>query len=246
MTIHRALLCTCAAAAMSVGCAGTLPTYPALGDAESLTVIADRQASITSLTARCDLDLVDAQGQQVTLDAVLVAEPPGRVRLRAWKFGRAVMDLTLADGRAWVLAPDRAPGAGDDAVARGGLDRVPTRGVGEAMALLGPAFFRDATPVGGDAVVLRVRGPALGGNDVHCDIDRRTLTPRRFIVAASETFESEVLLDRYEVVDGIAWPMRIRLLGPTGQITIRAREIELNAGVPAAAFVPPRNATPLP
>ncbi|MFA6047029.1 MAG: hypothetical protein WC718_18760, partial [Phycisphaerales bacterium] len=88
------------------GCASSLPVYPPMSDADALAKIADRQAMVKSLSAECDLDLTDAQGQRISLDGVLVAEPPGRLRLRAWKFGQAVFDLTLVDGKGWVMTPD--------------------------------------------------------------------------------------------------------------------------------------------
>lgn len=226
------------------GCAGgpPLPTYPPMTDKESLATIADRQASVTSISSVCDLDLTDVQGQRVSLDGVLLAQPPGNVRLRAWKFGHAVFDLTLANGKGWVVLPDEGPAAG-----KMDIQRMPAQRVGDALDMLGASFFRTARPVGGDAVTLIAQGSALGRDDVTCEIDRLTLTPRRFVVGEEgEPLSSELLLDRYTPVVGVVWPMQMRLRSPSGEVVVSVREVELNGEVPAGAFTPPARAKALP
>ncbi|MBC7835823.1 MAG: hypothetical protein H7Y88_12105 [Phycisphaerales bacterium] len=224
------------------GCASDLPVYPAMSDAEALATIADRQGLVRSISAECDLDLTDAQGQRVRLEGVLVAEPPGKMRLRAWKLGHAVFDLTLADGKAWVIVPSEGPGAD-----RLDTAKIPAWRVSEAIDLLGPAYFRTARRSGGDKRTLLARGPAFGQDDVVCEIERLTLTPRRFIVGSDRTsLASELLLDDYTLVGNLVWPMHIRLRGASGEMLIRIHELELNGDVPAGAFIPPSRAKALP
>lgn len=232
------------ASAILNGCASSppLPAYPAISDTDALATIAERQATVRSISAECDLDLTDAQGQRVSLDGVLVAEPPGSVRLRAWKFGHAVFDLTLKDGKGWVVLPDEGPAAG-----KMDINKMPAQRVGDALDLLGASFFRTARPAGGDRVTLIARGSALGSDDVTCEIDRLTLTPRRFVVGAEGgTLSSELLLDSYALVVGGVWPMRMRLRSPSGEVVVTVREVELNGEVPAGAFTPPQRAKALP
>lgn len=232
------------------GCASSLPAYPPMSDAAALETIAARQAMVNSLSAQCDLDLTDAQGQRVSLDGVLVAEPPGRLRVRAWKFGQAVFDLTLADGKAWVLTPDDEPAAAHHM----DVSKLPAKNIRDALDLLGPTYFRVAAAVGAQPAnakpgVLVVRGSALGRDDVTCEIDRATLTPRRFVVGggpAGQPAASQLLLDEYEVVNTIAWPMRMTLQSPTGEVLVRIRELEINGEIPGGAFVPPARAKALP
>lgn len=220
------------------------PTYAAMSDAESLTLIADRQAKVASVSAECDLDLTDTEGQSVSLDGVLVAEPPGKLRLRAWKFGQAVFDLTLVNGKGWVMVPESGPAAG-----KMDSEKLPARRVSDAFDLLGPSFFRTARVVRSDNATLTAQGTALGREDVLCEIDRATLTARRFVVGQGADGEpkSELALDRYSLTDnGLVWPMRMRLTSPTGEVLVRVRTVELNGEVPAAAFKPPQRAKPLP
>lgn len=219
-----------------------LPTYQAMNDAESLAVIADRQAAIRSVSAECDVDLIDARNQRVSLDGVLVAEPPGRVRLRAWKFGHAVFDLTLKEGKGWVVVPDEGPAAG-----KMDFDKMPAQRVADVLDLLGAKYFRSARTIGGDSATLNVRGSALGRDDVTCEIERRTLTPRRFVVGEEGgQLSSELILDKYALVGSVVWPMRMRLKSPSGEIVLVVREIELNGEVPPGAFEPPQRAKALP
>lgn len=224
------------------GCASDLPVYPAMSDADAIAAIATRQSALKSISAECDLDLTDAQGQRVRLEGVLVADLPHRMRLRAWKFGAAIFDLTLADGKGWVLLPEDGPGAH-----RLDVDQVPVRRVGEALALLGPEYFRTARPAGGEPGVLRAQGSAFGRNDVACEIERLTLTPRRFIVESGEASPpSELLLDDYTRIGDLVWPCRLRLRSPSGEVLIRVRELELNGELPPGAFTPPTRAKALP
>lgn len=242
---RRFILAVPFAAALFAGCASPLPTYPPMPDAAALATIAARQATVKSLSAQCDLDLTDARGQRISLDAVLVAQPPGRLRLRAWKFGQAAFDLTLVGGEAWIMSPD--DGAGVAQGRRPDLSRLSAQRIRDALDLLGPAYFRTASPVAGEPGTLRTQGPALGLDDVTCEIDRATLTPRRFLVGNSnQPAPGELILDQYEPVHSIIWPMRIRLLGPTGQVMVRIRDLELNGDIPAEAFTPPARARALP
>lgn len=225
------------------GCVASppLPTYLPMSDAAALSVIAQRQESILSISAECDLDLTDARGQSVSLDGVLIAEPPMRLRLRAWKLGHAVFDLTLRDGQGWVFVPDEGPAAGKVSV-----ENMPARRVGEALELLGASYFRSARPAGGDDATLVTVGTALGRDDVACEIDRLTLTPRRFVIGTEGAgSSSELRLERYRLVGDVVWPTRLRLLSPTGEVVATLRNVELGGEVPATAFTPPQRAKAL-
>jgi hypothetical protein len=230
------------AAGLLAGCASALPVYPAMSDTESLTTIADRQARVTSISSECRVDLTDTQGQVVRLEAALVAELPGKVRMRAWKFGHAIFDLTLTDGKMWVLVPEEGPGAG-----RINVDALPARSISEALNLLGPDYFRSARPAGSDGPVLLARGPAFGQDDVLCEISRSTLTARRFSLGNGSGSETSTLtLDNYALIGDLVWPMRWRLQSPSGEVVIRLHEVELNGEVPPGAFSPPARAKALP
>ena len=129
--------------------------------------------------------------------------------------------------------------------------RLPAKGMGDALDLLGPAFFRSARVVSSTSSILRVEGRALGRDDVMCEIDRPTLTPRRFLIAGGSRTGTppddapdlrEIRLDEYTLVNDIPWASRLRLQSPSGDILVRFRDVELNAEVPAEAFVPPTRA----
>lgn len=223
------------------GCGAALPKYPPMSGTDALAAVAARQASMLRISAECDLDLVDAAGQRVSLDGVLVAQLPGKVRLRAWKFGQAVFDLTLVDGQGWLLAPDQGTGRRVD------LEKIPARQVSQALDLLGASYFVAAYPTGGGENLLLATGPALGRADVQCEIDLRTLTPQRFVVpSALDATSSELLLSEYAPVDRFVWPMRLRLRSPTGEVLVRFRSVEINGVIPAEAFTPPKRAKVLP
>ena len=84
-------------------------------------------------------------------------------------------------------------------------------------------------------------GPTPDGTPVRCEIDRATLTPRRFILE-TENGVLELLLSRYEQVGDIAWPNRLDFRAPDGAITVRFSDVELNEDLSDLAFDPPSRA----
>ena len=85
-----------------------LPTYAGLDDAAALKVLAARAEAVKTLSAQCALTLTRPDDQTVQLDGAVVMAPPEKLRLRAWKFGRAVFDLTLTEAGLWVMTPQDA------------------------------------------------------------------------------------------------------------------------------------------
>lgn len=231
-----------AAGALLTACGGALPTYRTLSGDESVALIAGRQQALRTVSAECEITLTDAEGRELRLDAALVVQAPARVRLRAWKLGRAVFDLTLVEGRAWLFTPEEGARAG-------GLQTkdLPVKRVGEALSLLGPEYFRGARAVGGDDAVLIVRGSALGRDDVECRIDRRTLVPRRFTFGAGPgSGPHELALDAYRAYGPLVWPADMRLTGPSGAVALRFTNVELNGEPAPGAFTPPARASEIP
>ncbi len=228
-----------------VGCTAQLPTYPPMSDSQSLATIAQRLDSVKSVSSACDVTLTDAGGERVRLDGALVAELPDKGRLRAWKFGRAVLDLTLVGGRVWVWTAESGYAA-----ERTDPTRFPSQRLSEAIDLLGPAYFRSATAIEADRSneqTLSARGPAFGQDDVVCEIDRSTLTPRRYLVPNQEGgSESTLSIEQYAVIDGLAWPTRLRLRSASGEVLIQFNDPELNGEIPAGVFEPPARAKAVP
>ena len=58
------------------------------------------------MSAECTITLTRPDGETVKLDGAIVTRNPGWVRLRAWKLGRAVFDLTLQPAGLWVMTLD--------------------------------------------------------------------------------------------------------------------------------------------
>lgn len=223
------------------GCAANLPTYPAMNDADALQVIAARMDSVKSISASADIALTSAQGETVSLDGAFVARPPERARLRAWKFGSPVLDLTIVPDGVWAYAASREGSASTD------MTKLPAAGVSQSIELLSGAYFARARAIGKDSTgaTLVVVGAALGRDDVRCEIDRATLTPRRFVLSGGDK-QMEIVLDRYSLVGEIVWARRMEFHAPDGTIVIRLGDLELNGEVPENAFVPPGRATRLP
>lgn len=223
------------------GTAGpVLPTYAAMTDTESLQVIAARMDSVKTISAASDLKLTNVQGETVTLDGAFVAQPPEKARLRAWKFGSAVFDLTILPAGVWAYAAEREGTPAD-------MTRMPAAAVSRSIEMLSGTYFARALAVEGNSTseVLVVVGEAFGRQDVRCEIDRKTLTPRRFVIAGGDK-DLEIVLDRYSMIGEIVWAHRMAFRSADGEIVIRLADVELNGEVSESAFTPPGRATKLP
>lgn len=249
-----AVMCVLAVAA----CGTTpLPTYGAMADEEALAVIAERLDAVKRVTATTDIVLTDARGESVSLDGAFVAEMPDRARLRAWKFGTAVLDLTITPDGVWAIVPER-DGAGE-------ISQLSSMGVARVLEMATGAYFRTAHSIeeASTAQVLVVQGRAMGVDAVRCEIDRATLTPRRYLIVAGtgdSLHEMTLTLDRYDMVQNhdvaslaselrapaVAWARRVTFSGPKGTIVLRFGDVELNGHVEPAALAAPARAVRLP
>jgi hypothetical protein len=197
-----------------------------------------RQSLIHTVSGSGQLNLTGPDGQGVVLDLAVVLAPPDRARVRAWKFGQAVFDLTLRPDGAWLEASDKA----GRAAAAGATAADVTRG----LSLLTGGFFNDPTTVGRDVdgeLVLRRSKP--GEPTVVCHVERATLVPRRFELldeAASVRFT--LTMESYQPAPGGAlWPRRVVAdSGSKGKAVVTLDDADVNGDVPAGAFDPPARA----
>lgn len=227
------------------GCAerAPLPQWRAMDADATIAKLTQQQEQVRTLSGSGAVTLTRGDGQSVRLDSAIAAEFPGRVRLRAWKLGQAVFDLTMTPEGVWMLVPDRSR-----------RDRLLPAGANAAQFLRGWAmlhrdfFDREKLEVVSqtpDTLTLRRRMDE--GGSIEADIDRATLTVRRQRVlddAGAQRFILEY--DRYRLIGEIPWAMRLRATGDQGQIRVDLDEVELNGVNPSSAFVPPRRAEKLP
>ncbi len=216
-----------------------IPTYPPMSSTQAMEVLAKRSRSIHSISAQALLTLTRDDGDTVRLDAALVMQPPDRVRLRAWKFGRAVFDMTLTPEGLWLIAPQE----GDrrkEILAAGANTGTLTR---EWMRLMTGAFDLPGMTVEETAGQFRVKQIREDGSTLLCEIDRKTLTPRRYALKDRDgILRFELRLDRYMEIVHIVWPRRIEAKSSTGNILIELHDVEINGSLTPAAFRPPARA----
>ena len=236
-------LCVSAVAFSFAGCAHKasppLPTYHGLDDAAALKVLADRAEAVKTLSAECGLTLTRPDGQSVQLDGAVAMAPPDRLRLRAWKFGQAVFDLTLTPDGLWVLTPDD-PGRKQKVLPA----TVSAAQIGREWAMLNGRFFvQSGLVAGGDAKWLSVRRQMEDGRTVVCRVDRATLTPRDYEMRDPQgQVRFRFGLSEYRLVNGVPIATKLAARSPDGNIDIRMKDVELNQDLAPTAFKPPRRA----
>jgi len=215
-------------------CASPLPVYPASGVRESLGVLAERAADLESFTGGGTLTVHNPERGTVTLEAAVVARKPDQLRVRAWKLGRSMADITL-DGEEVVEKMDRRVEAGS---LTEGL-----RGVRAVLLAIDERFYANAAELPGtDAATLVVRGVTADGTPMVCEIDRRTLTLREVRVDRESDEGASFTLEKYREIDGTVWPMRIRAVRGDREATLRLDWVEPNAQI-APGALPDRETT---
>src|SRR4029450_11222658 len=83
-----------------------LPPVPWRDHAEALDILARRADDVRTMTAQGLITLVRPDGESVRFDLVMVRDADKGVRMRAWKLGRAVFDLTMTRDGVWLLTLD--------------------------------------------------------------------------------------------------------------------------------------------
>ena len=219
-----------------------IPTYPLMPAAQTFEQLRTHSAQVQTVSGEGSLRMTRPDGQSIGLDAAVVLRPPDQARVRAWKFGRAVFDLTVLPGGVYVLAP------------RESSQREQILGAGSRAATMIRDWLK-LTTGGFDANDLQERGNELiatraepDGGKLLCTIDRRTITARAFKLTDPTGRERfSLTLDRYVESNGNVWPTRIEAKSEEGgELRFELREVELNGELPAEAFRPPPRAERLP
>ena len=217
-----------------------LPAYAWVDKATALRDLRARAAAVKTVSAECTITLTRADGETVQLDGAMVTRNPGWVRLRAWKFNRAVFDLTLQPAGLWVMTlddPKRREQVLPASVSASDFVRQWSQFNGDLFAGAGP----DDVTVRGHTMEVAPGRSTKAGGALRCEVDRRTLTPRRYVYDdGRQAFE--FVLDRYREVDGVPWPHRLVATGYMGVVLIEQRNVEINGELAPNAFVPPRRA----
>jgi outer membrane lipoprotein-sorting protein len=202
----------------------TQPTTQQWTDQQSaLHALAERARAVKSMQSEGSITITRPDtGDSVRLDGAIALQPPDNARLRAWKIGQAVFDLTINPQGAWVVLPE---------------DRKDQMLPAEGLT------FDDKGGAKRFTVSRKMKEGTLS-----CDVERATLTPRvyRFTDGEGKT-RFTLLLNNYRDVKGIAWPTELVAKGDgVGQVKVELSGVELNEEIGPKAFVPPRRAEKLP
>ena len=239
---NRRLAALIAVLALS-GCAtdrpDPIPRYDYAEADTARTILNTRLKKFRTVRGEATIILTDAKDQTVRLDAAFALQPPGAARLRAWKFGQAVFDLTLRDGEAWAYLPrDEAKPAAPNL----------RRSLGRWLELIADdAIFREPVEFE-DGRNLYISSKQPDGTTIECRIDRATVTPREYKLYDDKGVQrfTLTLADYRLYADEQVWPTTIIAKSDQGTFEVRAHDIEMNATVPDVTFKPPSRAEKLP
>lgn len=220
-----------------------IPTYDLMDAPSSLRALSERARLVKTLSGEGLITLTRADGESVRLDAAMAMRPPERARLRAWKFGRAIFDLTVAPEGIWIVAPED-PQRKEQITSAG----VSAAKLARTWSVLSGGFFDGAdlrSELRDGLMIVRRESP--GEPAVVCEVDRRTLTPRRYVMIDDKGAQRfSLTLDHYRQFGDAVWPTRLIAVSDGGTVHVELRGVEVNPELPAGAFVPPRRAEKLP
>lgn len=228
------------------GCAShgpPLPRYaPNLSDADAIKILSDRAHAVRIMSGEGLLTLVRPNGESVRMDMAIVMQPPGRVRVRAWKFGQAVFDLTMNEAGVYLITPEGSSHA----------EQIKSAGVSAAQlartwSLLNGGFFDSPPDEIVDQEAVMELHKKVDGQNMVCRVDRATLVPVQYaLVDPQHQTRFTLTLDQYVMVDGIPWAKRLTAVSDSGKIGVVLRTMEINGQIGSDAFKPPRRAEKLP
>jgi hypothetical protein len=226
------------------GCAHEhIPTYPPMGDDQAITILHDRAQAIHTISAQALVTLTRSNGESVRLDAAVALQPPERARLRAWKFGQAVFDVTVTPQGLWLIVSRNDEHHQELLTAGSNAGKL----IRQWLGLMTGSFEGDARVVGRTSRTLQLQQPGEDGTTLECILDLKTLTPRRYAVrdrAGAERFS--LVLSHYAEIGPTVWPRRIEAVSESGRIAIDLHDVEINSDLPPGAFHPPARAVKLP
>jgi hypothetical protein len=169
---------------------------------------------------------------------------PDYLRVRGWKFGDPVLDLTLTPGGVWLFTSDRARSR-TPATKREGMAEQFSR----AWSLLNGGLLREGNlSLRESGRYLIIRRATRRQPQIEAELDRDTLVVRRYRLFDEQGRQRMALsLEKYQIFGGgVVWPLVMRAVSNEGAITIELRQPLFNVPIADAAFVPPRRAEKLP
>jgi hypothetical protein len=227
--------------------------YEWQGEGVALRDLADRAARVRSVRAACGLTLTDGRGEAVNLDGALVVrvDEQDRVwlRLRAWKLGHAVLDLTVRPDGVWLVDGRGSAGQASSDPGQAGLAGVKPEQLAQAWRLFMGGFFSDPDVHAARGQKFIVTKKLEEGGTVACLVDPATLTPSLYVVRDEAGRERQrLVLEQYREVgpEAIAFPMRVTADGPGGRVEARLEDVELNEVLEESVFTPPTRAVKQP
>jgi hypothetical protein len=216
-----------------------LPTFTAQDASAEIQTLISRSKNLKDISGSGTLQLTQPDGQSVVFDLAVAMQPPDRARIRAWKMGMAVLDLTVLPDSVWLETSQQ------------GQRKTQITDIGDtaaritrALSFLNGGFFDDPAVTGkdvGDQLILTQQKP--GEPVVTCTVDRATLSPRQFRMVDSTGVERFSLkLEGYKESNGAIWPRKVTANSAAGTVVVSLDDVDMNSGLSADAFKPPAGA----
>ena len=206
-----------------------IPRRPWVNLLYGINSINERAQSLNTVLAVGDIILTKADGKSsVTLEAALLLENSDYLKLRAWKAGQVVMDITYTPESVWVWTSQQAP---ELTFTRAALTQL--------VAAMRGQVPTNAEQISENEHWITASATLENGAPIQFRIHKPTLTITQFTYFdKQQTRRQTLVMDQYDLINHQPWPRRIRAEGEMGFMLINLREVEINEPLPPHAFVP--------
>lgn len=206
-------------------------------------ILIERQDAIESVQTQLKFRITTPppESKTHTLDAALVIRGDDHLRLRAWKLGQTIFDLTANPDGTFIVASDemtdRAPDAEKDLARLADQLGTMLRGPDWRTADFVHTPFSEAKHYGTVVHPLTAHWPH--GTAV---IDEDTLALSSLAFRQTDHSGDIELTTQYTQYQGLYWYRQVSATGPFGTIKLNFYDVELNGELNPRAFKPPRRA----
>lgn len=211
-----------------VGCAKPpIPSYPTMSYEDARPILRGHMPE--TLTLQGQLTLSEPK-QSIQLDTAMVIRQPSEMRLRAWKFGQAVFDLTVRPDGVYAYS------------GRKEVDPESLKRIAGSIA----SWLQLLAPLPADAVPLEttqdewVFERQIAEARVLTHVDRQTLVVTRHEMFEGPVRRASIDLSKYTLRGSVPWPGQIVV--SEGKRQIKLNTSSLRTDVAPKAFEPPRRA----
>jgi hypothetical protein len=218
-----------------------IPALAPKDESAALVILQKRAADVHSLSAKCQMKFISADGKATHLDGSIVLTPPDRLQLIGTSNNQIVLSVTFRPDGLWTQA---GTSANPQAIPPGLVDAL-------RLILWTSGNYFNEQSLAGATVPSPNKPPEFeydvplgAGSAVVCEVETKTVTPRKYtLLDESAVARLSIELSEYRQFGEIVWPTRMVASGKEiSTIDFALNDVKINGQLDQHAFDPPAGA----